>query len=60
MTSDRRCENCTAWSQLVAWADDDGVKALCLNPKSERKGVGTLGRQSCACWTDNPEMADLT
>lgn len=60
MSEARTCENCTAWSQLVAWAEDSGVKALCLNPESERHMVGTLGRQSCARWTDNPAMADLT
>lgn len=44
------CEDCRYWSDLIASADADGVRAMCLNPKSRVYRQMTVGRVTCTAW----------
>lgn len=55
-----KCENCAAWSQLMAEARGGRVFALCLNPSSPKEGKWTAEHDKCAAWSDDPALSDLT
>lgn len=52
-TQNRDCSGCRYWSEMVAMADEDGLKALCLNAASPKNGNYTTERMTCPEWKPN-------
>jgi len=55
----RKCETCSAWSQMMAHANAGRIEAVCLNPRSPRHSKFTSESFYCAAWTDDPAMSDM-
>jgi hypothetical protein len=61
----RRCETCSAFSQLLAEVRGSTIHAACLNPASAKFAESgnpdrwPSKRSSCAFWTDDPSLSDL-
>lgn len=57
--TNKTCETCTAWSQLMAEGRPSGVAAICLNPQSPRHSKWCYGSDKCEKWSDDLALSDL-
>jgi len=62
----QNCGGCRYWSELLAMADETGVKAMCLSSDSRFARTYTTRRQVCAQWAegslgavDDPDWGDM-
>lgn len=59
--SDKKCENCFFWSQLLARGGlGSSVEAMCLNMESDKKNQWTTGKNGCDSFDEsNGASVDL-